>query len=423
VPDSTRVRSLPRSLVVLFAVACGLAVANVYYAQPVLDAIADSFAISDAAAGIVVTVTHVGYGLGLVLLVPLGDLVNRRRLIATQQLLSVAALVVVGTAATRAVFLAALAAVGVLAVVTQVLVAYAASMASRDEQGRVIGAVTSGVVIGILLARTFAGTITELSSWRAVYLTSAALTLAVSVPLLRALPRQDPHPTTSYRRLLGSMVILYRTEPVLRTRATLALLIFATFSVLWSSLVLPLSTPPLSLSHGAIGLFGLVGAAGAFAAAGAGRLADRGLGRVTTGVALALMLVAWLPIGLVRHSLAALVVGLLLIDLAVQAVHVTSQSVIYMIDPAARSRLVGVYMVCYSIGSAAGSIASTATYAWAGWLGVCLLGAATSAAALAVWAMYIDRRKGFTTTSCAREASRFEGQAVHEGRWVDKATQ
>ena len=368
--------------------AAGLAVANVYYAHPVLDAIAASFGIGQTTIGIVVTVTQIGYGIGLLLFVPLGDVLDRRRLIVTQLVLSAVALVVVAAAASTIMLLAGMVMVGVLAVVTQVLVAFAATVAGDHERGAVVGTVTSGVVIGILLARTLAGAITDVAGWRAVYLVAAALTLTVSGLLLRFLPRLPrPAQRIGYRRLLRSTLVLYTTDRTLRLRAGLAMLIFAAFNVLWTSLLLPLREPPHSMSHGAIGLLGLVGAAGALGAARAGRLADRGLGRVTTGVALALLLVSWLPIGLVRHSLLALVVGLLVLDLAVQAVHVTSQSMIYQIDPAARSRLVGAYMVCYSIGSAGGAIASTAVYGRAGWTGVCLLGAAISGAALALWAI------------------------------------
>jgi predicted MFS family arabinose efflux permease len=380
-------RALPRPLVALFAVACGLAVANVYYAHPVLDAIGASFGIGQATVGIVVTVTQIGYGIGLVLLVPLGDVLDRRRLIVTQLVLSTVALVVVGVALSTIVLLAGMVMVGVLAVVTQVLVACAATVAGEHERGAVVGTVTSGVVIGILLARTFAGAITDVAGWRAVYLVSAALTLTVSGLLSRFLPSLPrPAQRTDYRRLLRSMRTLYTTERTLRIRAGLAMLIFAAFNVLWTSLLLPLREPPHSMSHGAIGLLGLVGAAGALGAARAGRLADRGLGRVTTGAALALLL-CWLPIALVRQSLLALVVGLVTLDLAVQAVHVTSQSVIYQIDPSARSRLVGAYMVFYSIGSAGGAISSTFVYARAGWTGVCVLGAAISGSALALWAI------------------------------------
>lgn len=381
-------RALPRPVVALVAVACGVAVANIYFAHPILDAIAADLGIGQASAGVVVTVTQVGYGIGLVLLVPLGDVLDPRRLIVTHFVLSTFALVVVGTAPTTIVLLAGMAMVGGLAVVAQVLVAFAATVAGDHERGAVVGTITSGLVIGILLARTFAGAITQVAGWRAVYVVSAVLTLTVGGLLLRFLPRvPDRTRQIGYGRLVRSTLALYATERTLRIRAGLALLIFAAFSVLWTSLLLPLSEPPHALSHGAIGLFALVGAAGALGAARAGRLADRGLERVTTGVGLTLLLVSWLPIGLVRHSLLALVVGLVLLDLGVQAVHVTSQSMIYRIDPASRSRLVGAYMVLYSIGSAGGAIASTAVYARAGWTGVCLLGAAISATALALWAI------------------------------------
>jgi predicted MFS family arabinose efflux permease len=180
--------------------------------------------------------------------------------------------------------------------------------------------------------------------------------------------------------------VLFREEPLLRVRAVLALLIFATFSVLWTSMVLPLSAPPMSLSHTGVGLFGLAGVAGALGAGRAGQLADRGWGQWTTGAALALMLMAWLPIAFTLSSLWALVIGVVLLDLAIQAVHVTNQSMLLAVRPDARSRLVGGYMVFYSIGSASGSIASTLVYAWTGWPGVCALGAAISMTALLFWA-------------------------------------
>ncbi|MEF3305586.1 MFS transporter [Paenibacillus sp. GYB003] len=379
---------MPRYMPALFAAACGTAVAGIYYAQPLLDALASEFGIGHSTVGIVVTVTQMCYALGLLLLVPLGDLLNRRRLIAGQMLLSAAALLTVGAAPTAAVLLAGMAAVGLLAVVTQTLVAYAAALAPPAERGRVVGLVTSGVVTGILLARFVAGMLTDLAGWRAVYAASAGATLLMAGALFRVLPRHDSgRAALSYPQLLRSVADLFVRERILRVRAVLALLLFAAFSILWTSLVLPLSAPPLSLSHTAIGAFGLAGAAGALAAARAGRLADRGLGQRTTGIALALLLMSWLPIGYARHSLAALIIGVVMLDLAVQAVHVANQSLILASRPEARSRLTAAYMIFYSIGSAAGSIASTGMYAYAGWGGVCLLGAAVSAAALLFWAL------------------------------------
>ncbi|WP_379146907.1 MFS transporter [Paenibacillus sp. sgz500992] len=380
--------AIPGYVPLLFAIACGLAVANIYYAQPLLDAIADEFRIPHSSAGIVITITQVCYALGLLLLVPLGDLLNRRSLIAGQMLLSVLALVVVGTASSSIVLFIGMAIVGLLAVVTQTLVAFAATLAAPAERGRVVGLVTSGIVIGILLARTFAGLLTDLAGWRSVYVVSAGLSLLMAGVLFRVLPHDEhERESLSYLQLLRSTLTLFLQERVLRIRAALALMIFTAFSILWTSLVLPLSAPPLSLSHTAIGAFGLAGAAGALAAARAGRLADRGLGQRTTGAALILLLVSWLPISYTEHSLWALIAGILLLDLAVQAVHVTNQSMILSVRPEARSRLTAGYMIFYSIGSATGSIASTTIYEHMGWNGVCLLGAVVSALALLFWAL------------------------------------
>ncbi|WP_202369810.1 MFS transporter [Pseudomonas sp. MWU318] len=377
---------LKSSVVLLFAIACGLAVGNVYYAQPLLDAMAEAFAMSPATIGIVITLTQIGYGIGLVLLVPLGDLLNRRRLIVTQTLLSAAALLMIALAPNSVWLLLGMTLTGLLAVVTQVLVAYAATLAIPAQRGRVVGVVTSGIVVGILLARTIAGAMADLAGWRAIYLLSAGLTLLMALLLLRVLPKDEAaQPASRYGALIASVFRLFRQEPVLRQRAILALLTFASAMVLWTPMVLPLAAPPLSLSHSEIGLFGLAGAAGALAAARAGHLADRGLGQWVSGLSLLLMLASWLPIALTQSSLWALLLGVITLDLGLQAVHVTSQSMIYSVRPEAQSRLTAGYMLFYSIGSALGSITSTAMYAWAGWTGVCLLGAAINAVALSYW--------------------------------------
>lgn len=385
---SGMVPSLSRSITLLLAVACGLAVANIYFAQPLLDTIANEFGIAYSSIGIIITITQICYALGLFLLVPLGDLLDRRQLVVTMMLISVLALITVGCAPNSVVMLLGMAVIGLLAVVVQVFVAYAATLAAAADRGRVVGLVTSGVVIGILLARTFAGVWTDLAGWRAVYWISAALTLVMACVMLRVLPRQGKMTAAlSYPKLLRSVFMLFVQEPVLLIRAVIALLIFTAFSILWTSLVLPLSAPPLSLSHTAIGSFGLAGAAGALAAARAGQLADRGLGQRTTGIALVVLLGSWLAIGLAEHSLLALIAGVIALDFAVQAVHVTSQSMILSVRPESRSRLTAAYMIFYSIGSAAGSVASTFVYAHAGWIAVCLLGAAVSALALLFWAL------------------------------------
>ncbi|MFS0869433.1 MFS transporter [Paenibacillus xylanilyticus] len=391
---------MSRLVAILFALCSGLAVANIYYAQPLLDTIAEEFHISHSHIGMIITVTQICYALGLLLLVPLGDLINRRKLIIVQMFFSVLALLVVGTTLSSSILFTGMAIVGLLAVNTQSLVAFAAALASPSERGRIVGLVTSGIVIGILLARTVAGTMNDWIGWRSVYLFSAVLTLLGMVALFLLLPKHEPQRTKlNYAQLLISVFQLYRELPILRVRGVLAILIFSAFSILWTSMVLPLSAPPLSLSHTAIGAFGLAGAAGALAAARAGKLADRGLGQKTTGFSLMLLLLSWLPIGYVHHSLWFLIAGVILLDLAVQAVHVTNQSLIYNVRPEAQSRLTAAYMIFYSIGSATGSIASTLMYAWTGWTGVCWLGAGVSAAAFLFWA--IDRYRQRKILQCA----------------------
>jgi predicted MFS family arabinose efflux permease len=425
--------ALPRSLALLFAVASGLAVGNAYAAQPLLDAIADAFALSHAAAGAVVTATQAGLALGLVLVVPLGDVLARRRLVPAQLLVGASALAVVAATHSGPLLLAAVAVVGASSVVAQVLVAYAAALAGEHDRGRAVGLVTSGVISGILLSRAVAGLIAELAGWRAVYAASAVATLVLAALLARRLPREQPDPGdvrglaavrrpaspqrgrvapapaaprpagtpeaptaprrdgAEYVRLVASTATLVARMPLLRVRGGLALLSFAAFSTLWSSLVLPLSGPPHHLSHATIGLFGLAGAAGAFAAARAGHLADRGRGQATTGAALALLLASWLPIALLDRSLLALAVGVVLLDLAVQAVHVTNQTLLLTDAGPHRSRVTAACMVFYSLGSAGGAIAATSVYAAAGWGAVCVLGAALSAAALLLWALTLTR--------------------------------
>ncbi|MCP3418097.1 MFS transporter [Bradyrhizobium brasilense] len=392
-PSHTTARALSPAVVLLFAVACGLSVANIYFAQPLLDTMAQDLSIAPAVVGGVVTLTQIGYAFGLMLIVPLGDLWDRRRLIVGQTVLSAIALIIVGAAPNAAVLLVGMVLVGLLAVVIQVLVAYAATLAAPADRGRTIGTVTSGVVSGILLARFAAGALADLGGWRVVYLTSAALTLVLAALLARALPRHAPQPMarSSYVKLLRSTLALFVEEQVLRERAVFALLIFASFSVFWSSVVLPLAAPPLSLSHTTIGMLGIAGLAGALAARNSGRLADRGWAQRTTGLSLLLMLAGWVPIACLNTSLWLVVAGVLMIDFAVQAIHVTNQSLIVAARPDAASRLVGGYMVFYSIGTGFGAISSTMAYAAAGWPGVCVLGAAISACALLYWVIVVSR--------------------------------
>ncbi|MGE7136893.1 MFS transporter [Luteibacter sp. NPDC031894] len=390
------ISSTPRmsaSLLALLACASGLSVANVYYAQPLLDAIAADFSITRAAIGGVVTATQVGCALALIFLVPLGDLVSRRRLMLMQALALVAALALVTLSNSAVVLLIGMLATGLFGTaMTQGLIAYAASAAGDTERGHVVGTTQAGVFIGLLLARVVSGGVSDVAGWRGIYGVASVAMLILATMLYRALP---DIPTSSsrmsYPRLLSSLLGLLRDERVLRIRGTLAFLMFAVFNVFWSALVLPLSEAPYRFSHTIIGAFGLVGALGALAAGRAGRWADRGLGERATGWAMGLLVVAWLPLASMHASLWWLALGIVLLDASGQIIHVTNQSLILRRRPDAHGRLIGVYMLFYATGSGAGAMATTAVYARFEWVGVCALGAAVGLAALLFWVATVDR--------------------------------
>lgn len=380
---------MSRSIILLFACAAGVSVANVYYAQPLLDALAHDFSISHAAIGGIVSATQVGCALALLLLVPLGDLLDRRRLMLTQVLMLSAVLTAVGMAQSTVMLLVAMLLTGLLGTaMTQGLIAYASSAAADHERGRVVGAAQGGVFIGLLLARVLAGGISDLAGWRSVYFCSAGAMVVLAMLMWRGLPKLSvSQRDMDYLSLIVSMFALLRRDRVLQIRGVLALLMFAAFNIFWSALVLPLSAPPYGFSHTVIGALGLVGALGAFAATWAGRLADRGFEQQTSMVALLLLVVAWLPLSFMTTSLWALVIGIVLLDLGGQAIHVTNQSMIFRSSPEAHSRLVGAYMLFYTVGSGTGAMATTAAYAFAGWWAVCILGAGVSVLALVFWMM------------------------------------
>jgi predicted MFS family arabinose efflux permease len=339
--------------------------------------------------GWIITATQTGYGLGLLFLVPLGDKLDRKKLIATMLLASSLLLAIASRAASLPGLSSIMGLVGMLAVVVQIVVAYTASLTSSARRGEAIGMVTSGVVLGILLARVVAGLLGEWGSWRMVLQISALTMLLMALLFIRTAP-QEPGQTTPrrYGELMLSLFQLWRELPVLRVRAMLALLIFMDFSLLWTSLVFPLSGAPHYLGTGEVGLFGLAGIAGALAARRAGLLADRGQGQRVTGWALLLLALSWALMACGGSSLPALTLGIILLDFAVQAVHVTSQSLIFAQRPQATSRLVALYMAFYSLGSAIGAWLATHLWAMAGWPGVTLAGAIISGLALGYWALF-----------------------------------
>ncbi|MEN4696983.1 MFS transporter [Pantoea agglomerans] len=383
--NATR-QGLTPALVILMSVATGLCVASNYYVQPLLNTIAQQFDLSVSLAGFIVTTAQLGYACGLLLLVPLGDRFERRSLIVTMILLATAGMVIIALSHSFLFLLLGTVMTGLFSVAAQILVPLAATLAEPERRGKIVGTVMSGLLLGILLARTVAGGLAQLGGWRTVYWTASLLMVVMALALWRSLPRVKQSVPMSYPQLLASIFHLYAGNRVLRTRAWTGCLSFANFSLLWTSMAFLLAGAPYHFSEGEIGLLGLVGAAGALAARQAGALADKGKAKLTTRLGLLLMLLSWAAIAWGAEQLAPLIVGILLLDLAVQAVHITNQSVIYAQMPEARNRLNAGYMTSYFMGGAAGSLLSATAYHLWGWYGVCGAGALLTVVNLLIWA-------------------------------------
>lgn len=376
---------LNSALVALMSIATGLSVACNYYVQPLLATIAQTFDLSFHQAGFIVTTAQLGYAAGLLLLVPLGDMLERRGLIVIMSLLAAGGMVITALSGSLMMMLLGTVLTGLFSVVAQLLVPLAASLAAPEKRGKVVGTVMSGLLLGILLARTVAGGLAQLGGWRLVYWVASVLMVMMALALWRGLPRYKQSVPLNYGQLLGSIFTLFAQHPILRTRAITGCLAFANFSVLWTSMAFLLSSPEWNYSEGEIGLLGLVGAAGALAARQAGSLADKGKARLTTSAGLLILLASWGIIAFGAHSLIALIIGIILLDLAVQGVHITNQSVIYRHMPEARNRLTSGYMTSYFIGGAAGSLLSASAFQTAGWYGVCTVGALLTLVNLFSW--------------------------------------
>jgi predicted MFS family arabinose efflux permease len=376
---------MARGLVALLAVASGATVANLYYVQPLLNTVAHALRVSDGTAGLLVTCSQVGYVAGLAFLVPLGDIMERRRLIATILLGTAAALAVCAAAPSFGVLAAALLAAGALSVVAQIVVPLASTLAAPDQRGQVVGTVMSGLLVGILSARTLSGLVAQLGGWRLVFALAAVAMLALSLTLARRLPKLPHTEPVRYRAALRSVLTLIAREPVLRQRMALGALGFGCFSVLWTSIAFLLSGAPYRYDEALIGLFGLAGAAGALIAPVAGRLTDQGRGRFALGGFLLALLASWALLALGRTSLLALIAGIVVLDLGVQGAQISNQAAIYRLHAQARSRLTTAYMVSIFLGGIIGSTLSTTLYAAGGWSAVCWLGAGLSVTALLVF--------------------------------------
>jgi len=375
---------LTPALVATFAVGCGLAVGNIYYAQPLTRVIGRDFHLNDAQSGAIVTLTQLGYAAGLILLAPLGDLLENRRVITvvfSGAVLSALALVFVTS---YPAFLAACFALGFTSVVAQMLVSFAAHPAPPEKRGQMVGQVMSGLLMGILLARAFAGIVSGAFGWRTVYIASAALVAMMIVILRVRLPERRPALAHTYGALIASLAHVFYTQPVLRRRGIYQACLMAAFSVFWTSITFLLSGPQWRFSQTQIGMFALAGAAGAMFTSIAGRWADRGHGRRITCAAL-LLAVGALGLTLLENHLWALVAGAILLDLAVNSNLVTGQQAIYALSATERSRINTIFIAMFMGGAALGSALAGVAYSHGGWPTVVMTGSALPVAAFLYW--------------------------------------
>lgn len=384
--------TMTRSMVLLFAFCCGVIVANIYYSQPIIELIAPDIGISTTGASLIVSLTQIGYALGLFFLVPLGDLVENRRLMIVTALVSVLSLLAAAFTTQASMFLVVSLLIGFSSVSVQILIPLAAHLAAEESRGRVVGGIMGGLLLGILLARPLSSLIADHLGWRAVFLIAAAVMVAIVAVLATTMPKRQPEHSATYGQLIRSLGHLFRREPVLRQRALMQGCMFAAFSLFWTAVPLELARNH-SLSQTQIALFALVGAIGAVAAPIAGRLADAGHTRVATRAALLLAILCFLPAFIPpSNAVIALAVTGVVLDFCVQMNMVLGQRAIYALDAASRGRLNALYMTSIFIGGAIGSSLASAVFDHGGWQAIVVLGSVFPLLALVVFLLG-DRKR------------------------------
>lgn len=372
--------------------ATGFIVANIYYNQPLLSDIAATFRVSNGEAGQIAMFTQIGYAVGLLLIIPLADMFKRKRLMLIDLAFVVVALLLAASAQKVWILAVSSLLVGITSVVPQVLVAMAAHLAVPEERGRKIGTIMSGLLIGILLSRTISGFVGEQLGWRAMFYIAAGLMLVMWLLIALIVPEVEPDYKGSYGSLMKSLISIAKEEPKLRLAAFRGALCFACFSAFWTTLVFLLREPPFNQGSAVAGAFGLVGAFGALAASFIGRLSDKANPNQLITYTLVLLLLSFVIFFAFSHSLAGLIVGVILMDMGVQATHISNQAIIFSLNPQARNRINTVYMVSYFIGGSAGTFLASKVWGVYHWSGVCVIGIALSAIVLLVHLLSLTKK-------------------------------
>jgi predicted MFS family arabinose efflux permease len=383
--------SMSTGRTLLFAVAGGAAVGNLYWSQPLLDDIAASLGTSASLAGLLVTLTQVGYALGILLVVPLGDVLDRRRLIPWVLVASAVALLLAAIAPTFATLLVALALVGLTTVAGQLLIPLAGDLADPAQRGRDRADDASGVLTGILVSRTISGLVADAFGWRAIYVLAAVVAVVLALLLRRAIPELEARGRVAYPQLILSVFRAVRTHRTVQVTLVISSSVFAVFTMFWTALTFLLSSDPYDFSTSSIGLVGLVGLAGAVAAQRVGRLHDRGLSVPVTGGAIVLLLFSLVVAGIGAHSIVVVLLAVLLLDVAVQAANVLNQTRLFSVDPGARSRLNTAFVTSNFIGGAIGSALASVLWNAGGWTAVTIGAAVLAGFAATVWAVHRNR--------------------------------
>jgi predicted MFS family arabinose efflux permease len=365
---------LSKTLVLIMAAAGGIVVANLYYAQPLLSEIARTFKVSEGSIGIVAMLTQMGYATGMFFILPLGDIRERRGLIVLMLYLAAGALLLMSMAFNLPILLFAAFAVGFTSVVPQLIVPLAAQLANPRDRGKIIGTVMSGLLIGILLSRTFSGIIGGAFGWRVVYIIGTTLMILLATLLKVTLPVTKSTSSIPYSELIKSLWGILKSEKVLREASINGAMMFATFSAFWTSLIFLLESPVYKLGPQAAGLFGLVGVGGALTSPLVGRLADKKSPRFTVGIAVLISTLAYICFWTLGFKIWGLVIGVIFLDLGTQSGLVSNQSRTQALNAEKRNRINTIFMVSYFLGGSLGSILGAYNWAHYGWTGVCITG-------------------------------------------------
>jgi len=372
-------------------IATGLVVANIYYSQPLLGDIAQAFKVSNGVAGQLAMFTQIGYATGLLFIIPLADMLKRKKMMLIDFAFVVASLLLAASAQQIWVLAFSSFLIGLTSVIPQILVAMVAHLAKPEERGKKLGTVMSGLLIGILLSRTLSGFIGEHLGWRAVFYIAAGLMIIMWVLIALIVPEVEPDYKGNYGSLMKSLFSLVKQEPTLRLAAIRGGLCFACFSAFWTTLTFLLREPPFNEGSAVAGAFGLIGAFGALAASLIGRLSDKISANQLITYTLILLLVSFITFAFFSRSWAGLIVGVILMDMGVQATHIANQSIIFALNPNARNRVNTVYMVTYFVGGALGTFLASRMWSSYHWAGVCTIGISLSVLVLIIHLLSLNK--------------------------------